>query len=124
VRARFRYCGDGLFLASSALYVINRWLVKPYAVSPFLRGHFNDLLLIPCALPPLLWLHRLLGLRAHDSPPTVAEIAVHWFVWSLVCEVVGPAFLPRTADVWDILCYAVGALVSGVWWMRCQRSFS
>jgi hypothetical protein len=118
VSARFRYCGDTLFLAASALYAINRWLVKPHTSSPFLRGHFNDLLLIPCALPPLLWLHRTLGMRTHDAPPTAGEIATHVVIWSLVCEVIGPAFLPRTGDIWDVCAYAAGACMAAAWWMR------
>ena len=118
--ARFRYCGDTLFLVASTLYAINRWLVKPHTSSPFLHGHFNDFLLIPCALPPLLWLHRTLGFRSHDAPPTLGEIASHLVIWSVICEGIGPAFLPRTADIWDVAAYAIGACFAAVWWMRLR----
>jgi hypothetical protein len=122
--ARFRYCADPLFLTCVALYAINRWLAKPFTDIPFFHGYFNDLLLIPCALPPLLWLHRALGLRNHDAPPTLLEIAAHWFVWSIVCEWIGPAFLPRTADAWDVFAYAAGAITAALWWQRPPQSSS
>ena len=116
---RFRYLLEPLCLAACTLYAANRWLVKPHVVSPFLRGHFNDLLLIPCALPPVLWLQRRLGLRTHDDYPTAMEIAGHLAVWALIAEWLGPRWMHRgTSDVWDVAAYtlgAVGALVAWRW---------
>ncbi len=116
---RFRYLTDGLFLTGCTVYGINRWLILPHiAARGWWRGHFNDLWLIPCALPPLLWLHRRLGWRG-DSAPTWLEIGGHWILWSLACEALGPWLLRKgTADWQDILVYATGALASGVWWRR------
>jgi len=37
-------------------------------------SHFNDLLLIPCALPTVLLLQRWCKLRSHDEPPRPGEI--------------------------------------------------
>ena len=62
---RFRYLGDPLFLTGCAAYAGNRWLIKPVIAWPFLQGHFNDLWLIPCALPPVLWLAP-----APEAPPS------------------------------------------------------
>ena len=119
VVSRFAYLRDGGFLAASAAYALNRWLLKPLLPSPFLRGYCNDLLLIPAALPVVLWLQRLLGLRRHDRAPTWSEIAVHLAVWSLICEGIGPTWLHRgTADPWDLAAYAVGGLAAGLWWHR------
>ena len=59
----FGYWRDRLFLVAVAAYGINRWGLKPRLPSPFLHGHFNDLLLIPAALPVVLWVQRRLGLR-------------------------------------------------------------
>src|SRR5439155_1017652 len=39
----------------------HRWGLKPRLHSLFLHGYFNALFLIPCALPPILWLHRRFG---------------------------------------------------------------
>lgn len=86
---------------------------------PFLHTHFNDLLLIPAALPLVLWLQRRLSLRKHDSPPTAAEICGHWLVWSVISEGIGPhVFAHATADILDVVAYGAGAIVAGVWWHR------
>ena len=66
----FRYLRDRLFLTACALYALNRWGLKPRVHSAFLHDHFDDLLLIPCALPPLLLNEPRLKLRLHDLPPT------------------------------------------------------
>jgi hypothetical protein len=71
----FRYLKDRLFLVACSLYAINRWEIKPRVHNAFLRGQFNDLLLIPCALPPLLLAQRWLKLRPTAQPPAVSEIA-------------------------------------------------
>lgn len=84
-----------------------------------MRNHFNDLWMIPCALPPLLWLYRRLGLRQHDRPPEVSEMVFHLVFWSLFCEGLGPFLVPRsTGDPWDVAAYSAGALVAGLWWRR------
>ncbi|HTA30608.1 MAG TPA: hypothetical protein VK731_08975, partial [Candidatus Cybelea sp.] len=60
---RFGYVFDLLFLVCCALYASNRWLIKPHCHLAFFHNWFNDVLLIPCALPPLLLAHRWLRLR-------------------------------------------------------------
>lgn len=115
----FGYLRDRLFQVSCSLYALNRWGLKPHLHSPFLHGHFNDLLLLPCALPPLLLLQRRLGLRPHDDAPAPGEIALYFLVWSILFEVVGPHLLRRaTGDPWDVLAYGCGGIVAGLWWHR------
>jgi len=114
---RFRYLADPLFLFASLLYALNRWILKPHFHSAFLHNHFNDLLLIPCALPPLLLIQRRLGLRAHDRFPELGEVALYLAVWSILFEVMGPRIIPWTvADPWDVLAYLVGGILAGIWW--------
>jgi hypothetical protein len=116
---RFGYLRDELFLGAAAGYGVNRWLLKPLVASRFLHGHFNDLLLIPAALPVVLWLQRLSGLRQHDRTPTWAEMLLHLCVWSLICEWIGPFWLKHgTADLWDVIAYAVGGAAACLWWNR------
>ena len=116
---QFGYLRNSLFLIGCALYAANRWLVKPYTHAAFYRDWFDDLLLIPCALPPLLLLHRWLNLRAHDGPPTVIEITSHFIAWSVLFEAIGPHLMHRaTGDPGDVLAYGVGALIAGLWWQR------
>ena len=99
---RFRYATDPLCIACCGLYATNRWLVKPHVHSHFLRGQFNDLLLIPCALPVILWAQRRLGLRRHDAPPGGGEILFHLVIWSVLFEVIGPHVMRVTGDYRDI----------------------
>ena len=116
---RFGYLRDPVFLAAASAYALNRWLLKPLLPSPFLHGYFNDLLLIPAALPVGLWMQRLVCLRKHDSAPRWAEIVLHLAVWSVICEFIGPHWLHHgTADVWDVVSYATGGVVACLWWNR------
>jgi hypothetical protein len=76
-------------------------------------------LLIPAALPVLLWIFRKLRLRLHDSPPTWTEIAEWTVLWSLAFEWAFPRFLHLgTADWRDAVCYAAGAFLAGCWWHK------
>lgn len=114
---QFGYLRDRLFMLATAGYALNRWGLKPRFSSPFLHGHFNDLLLIPAALPVVLWMQRLTGLRTHDQPPTWAEMALHLAVWSMICEYIGPFWLGLgTADMWDVVAYATGGFAACLWW--------
>jgi hypothetical protein len=115
----FGYLSDPLFLVTCSLYVLNRWFLKPHVHNLFLHGYFNDLLLIPCALPPLLLMQRWLRLRTHDQAPGWIEIALNLVVWSILFEVIGPKIMPWTVgDPWDVVAYTAGALVAGLWWQR------
>lgn len=119
----FKYLSDRLFLACVALYALNRWGVKPSLAEGevFFRGHFNDLLVIPCALPPVLLLHRLLGLRRTDRPPDAYEVALHLAVWSVFFEVLAPlAVRSARADAWDVVAYCAGGLAAWAAWNRSE----
>lgn len=114
---RFGYARDPLCLAACVCYAGNRWLVPAILKGVFLRGYFSDTLLIPAALPFMLWLQRKFGLRTGDSRPHWSEIWTHVIVWSVAAEVVAPHFFSRaTGDIWDVAAYAGGALLSGLFW--------
>jgi hypothetical protein len=115
---RFSYWRDPLCLAGCALYALNRWVVAPRAHSEFLSGYFNDVFLIPCALPLFLQAQRILGLRQHDEPPRPGEICFHLVVWSVLFEVAGPQIMNTVGDPLDVVAYAAGALFAGCWWQR------
>jgi hypothetical protein len=122
VRPIFRYARDPFFLAACVLYAANRFLVKPHFEDGFFHGHFNDLLLMPCALPPVLWLQRRLGIRDHDRAPAAGEIALHLFIWSAIAEWIGPTWLRHgVSDPWDLLVYAIGAVAALLIWRRLYR---
>lgn len=116
---RFGYMRDGLCLVAVAGYALNGWLLKPLLPWPFLHTHLNDLLLIPAALPLILWVQRILQLRNHDLAPSWTEMAAHIAIWSLICEFIGPVWLKHgTADFWDVVAYAVGGAAACLWWNR------
>ena len=117
----FPYLRDPLFVAACLLYAVNRWAVKPHVHDGFLHGQFDDLLLIPCALPPLLLAQRWLKLREHDRPPAFSEIALHLTIWSILFEVLGPHILAGTVgDPWDVVAYVAGGIFAGFWWNRTR----
>lgn len=119
---RFGYLRDPLFLLCVAAYALNRFLLKSILPSPFLHRHFADLLMMPAALPGILWAQRLTGLRLHDFAPTWREMTFHLAIWATICEYVGPIWLHHgTADGWDVLAYAVGGIISCVWWNRSKQ---
>lgn len=115
----FLYARDPLCLLACAGYALNRWLVPHAWKGWFLRGHFNDLLLIPAALPLLLWLQRRCGLRPADVRPQWSEILLHLAVWSITAELIAPRlFAGATGDAWDIAAYTGGAILSGLLWRQ------
>ena len=116
---KFRYLGDRLFLLCGGSYCLNRWLLKPRVDSPFLRNWFNDLLLVPCAVPVTFWLFRILGLRAQDDPPSASDIGWILVFWSILFEWVGPKLLAHAVGDWrDVLMYFSGAVLAWAYWHR------
>lgn len=116
---RFHYARDPACVLATACYAANRWIVPVTLKGAFLRGHFSDLFLIPAALPPMLWIQRRFGLRAHDAHPDFGEVALHLLVWALAAEWLAPRLFPRaTGDLWDLAAYASGALVAFLYWRR------
>lgn len=114
---RFSYLRDPLFVGGCLAYALNRWVLKPHLSSALLHNWFNDALLIPCALPPLLLAHRWLGLRKHDAPPTALEVAAHVIGWSALFEWAGPHLMRGAiGDPWDVVAYAVGGVAALMWW--------
>ncbi|WP_165220347.1 hypothetical protein [Aquisphaera insulae] len=117
---RFRYLRDPLFLVCLTTYFINRWVFKAILDSGFVHDHLNDLICIPFWVPIMVWMERRLGVRRHDGPPDVLEIAAPLVIWSWVFEVA----LPRTtlfsayckADHQDVMYYALGAFGAVVFW--------
>jgi hypothetical protein len=106
------------------LYGANRWLVKPWCSGGLVHNWFSDLLLIPCALPPLLWLQRRLHLREHNEAPSWREIGFHLAIWSALFEWAGPHIMRgATGDVWDVAAYALGGIAAGWWWHRDRAQF-
>ena len=115
----FRYFADPLCLAACLFYGFNRFWLRSHWGGSFLTGYFNDLLLIPAALPPVLWFHARLGWRSAVEYPRATEIIFHVLVWSVIAELVGPhIFRAAVGDLRDVICYAGSGLGAGTWWHR------
>ena len=120
----FRYGLDPVFLAGVLLYTLNRVCFAPLwgATAPFLTDYFGDLLLIPCALPLLLWLQRIARLRTHDLRPTPSEIGWTLALWAVLFEVAFPHFSGwGVSDPLDVLAYAMGAWLANCAWALHHR---
>ncbi|HTI69786.1 MAG TPA: hypothetical protein VMF06_07455 [Candidatus Limnocylindria bacterium] len=117
----FRYGRDPLCVGACLLYGLNRFWWRQAMGGPFLSGQFDDLLLIPCALPVVLWLQRKLGLREHDRFPQVSEVILHLAVWSVIAEVIGPRMMSWATGDWkDVVAYSAGSVVSLLWWWHAS----
>jgi len=116
----FLYLRDPLFLASVATYFVNRLVLKIIWTSGFVHEHLNDLICIPFWVPIMLYVQRLLGLRAADGAPQSAEIVIPLLAWSWIFEIILPktAILADrcTADFMDICYYALGAFFAALFW--------
>ena len=119
----FRYLRDPVFLGALSLFALNELLLKRLSHTPFFYHHFNDLLLIPCALPLLLLLHALLGLRGAAAAPTAAEVIGHLLVWSVLFEFAAPRLAQHaTGDYRDIFCYWLGGGLAWLAWKAVYQS--
>jgi hypothetical protein len=120
-RGGFDYWKDPLFLLGLAIYLLNRFAIKPslHHYSPFFHGHLDDSLTVPVALPLFLLVYRWIGFRPDDEPPRWWEILLHLAVWIEFFKGPGPLiFHHGTVDPIDSWCMAAGALVSWLYWQR------
>ena len=116
----FGHLRDPLFLACLAIYVANRIAEDLGLTHWLLRGYLNDFICIGFWVPILTFGLARLGLRESDPIPEGPEIAIAFLVWALMFEV----WLPTTslladfttADPWDVVCYAAGGILAGIWW--------
>ncbi len=114
---KFGYALDPLCLLACGLYALNRFWMRAHIGGPFLVGYFNDLLLIPAALPLILWVQRKAGVRPDDRWPRWGEIGLHFAIWAVIAEAIMPRLSTHSVGDWrDVIAYAVGAAAAGCWW--------
>jgi len=119
VRAGFKWLRDPLFIAATGIYMLHKWSpLWPAAMrSSFTEHYLSDLLLVPVALPGVLFLAHVAGLRSSASPLRLIEVLIPLVIWSLAFEFVGPQFLGRgTFDPFDVLFYSIGGLAGWLFW--------
>lgn len=103
-----------------ALYKQNSPLVAGLARPPVvLRAHLADALALPLLLTLALWLLRRFYFRQPTFVLPISWVFSSWLVFSVWFEWLLPRFNVRaTADWRDVLAYALGGLVFGVWMNR------
>jgi len=69
---------------------------------------------------------KLLQMRRHDNPPTIAEIGIPLILWSWWFEIYLPNLATlepgHDADPWDIVAYTIGAVFAWLFWNRTPAS--
>lgn len=117
---KFLYIRDPLFISCLIMYWLNRWVLKPLTTGGIFHTSLNDLMCIQFWVPLMLWGMRRFGLRSDDRPPQWYGILIPLVWWSFIFE----WWIPRSApfrgltvsDPYDIVSYAVGALVAALFW--------
>src|SRR4051812_46353187 len=109
---RFGYVFEPLCLSAITCYLVYRFALRPagWGTTGWIRAYLNDLLCFPIFITAVLLVHRGLGLRRHDGPPTVFELGLHFVVWSVYFEGIAPRMTDTyrtTADPLDVVAYAV-----------------
>ncbi len=126
-RRDFKYLQDRLFLGSGVVYLLNLLFISnwQWAGQSIARNFLNDLLLVPVALPLILFSSHILKIRSGSSPPTLLEIFIPTTIWAIAFEFVGPnVFNKGTSDSLDIAAYFLGGCVAwGVWNRGCLLRF-
>lgn len=123
----FRYLADPVCISSLILYPINRFYLKPHHIGGwFTHGYLNDVLCLPLFVPMILYAQYVIGLRKHAAYPSAWEIFQNWLAFIFIFQVVIVRF-PKTfiaaGDPWDILAYAAGGIIAGVYWSLAARRF-
>lgn len=124
---RYKFLLDPIFLISILLYSINKSLLifTSYLNKiSLLTGYFNDLLLIPCVLPLLIFIINKLGFRSYKYSPQTSEVIITISIVVIICEFIGPFILIKgTYDLVDILAYSLGGLISLILWKYTTISY-
>lgn len=108
-----------------AVYIVNRFVLKPHHIGGWLvHDYLNDLLCLPIFVPIILRFQRALGIRGHDSPPTLFEIVHNWVVFSILYEFVFPKIsaFSSVSDPWNSIAYLIGGIAAYAFWNRRIRA--
>lgn len=121
----FQYFRDPLFRCCVAIYLFNRWVLKPAFDWTFLHGYLNDVICLPIWGTVVVAITARLGVRDRTAPPQGWELVVMLLIWSAMFEVWAPThpYLSKytIGDPWDMLAYAAGGFASLMFWDRYYR---
>lgn len=112
----------GLFFMLSALYVLSYWSKHIGHILPKeLANYLGDFLCVPLVAGTTQFVvGRMRGKR--DFQLSTAMLVFLVVELSVVFEWLAPRLSSRfTSDVWDVLCYVLGASVFRMWQLRYYR---
>lgn len=100
-----------VYLFFCLLFLGNQFIEAQQWSTPFLRGYLDDILVIPIVLPFVLGLMRFIFQHEvnYFSPFLITFTVV---LFAIVFEFILPKYSSTyTADIWDVVCYAIGGMV-------------
>lgn len=101
------------FFFPCIVFWINQYLEKIQDIYiPFIHAYLDDLIAIPVVLGITLqvfrWIHPLKNTFVFSK----TQIAVGFIYFSFLFEFALPKWsINYTADLWDVLCYGIGAMI-------------
>lgn len=122
----YRFYKDPLFIISVSLYGMNRILTGCDLITwSFATSHFNDMLLVPCLLPPINHILMKTGARKPGMAPRPIEIVICLIIWTIAFEIIAPRLSSgATGDFRDVLCYMAGGMTAMFVWNRKSKTWT
>jgi len=101
-----------LFTVCVVLFLLHQYLQKIVKVSlPVMDNYLDPLLLMPILLPLIVWERQLIHKKINYTLP-LTHVFGYFLLVSILCEIILPLWNRKmTADVRDILFYALGSII-------------
>lgn len=101
-----------LFAVCALLFLLHQYVEKILKLSlPMIDSYLDPLLFMPMLLTLITWERQLMYKnRLYHLPWT--HIFGYFLLVSVLCEILFPMWTDRmTADIWDVLLYALGTIL-------------
>ncbi|PRY89779.1 magnesium citrate secondary transporter [Mongoliibacter ruber] len=100
------------FIIAFTLFWINQFVEKVLGIFvPFVHAYLDDLMAMPVVLGLTLQIYRWIHPLKNRFIFTKVQVAVAWVYFSFLFEYLLPKWSETyTADIWDIVCYAIGSV--------------
>ncbi len=113
---------EPFWIFSLACYAVHRWWQWASPSPGWMSNHWNDIWMLPCAVPLVTRMYAALNLRASTAPPSLSEIVWLGLLWSVMAECLAPLWFTRsTGDPLDVLAYGLGGFMLWLRWHLIPR---
>ncbi|MCH7413055.1 magnesium citrate secondary transporter [Belliella sp. R4-6] len=101
------------FIIPCILFWINQAVERLLGIYiPYVHAYLDDLLAMPVVLGVTLQVFRWIHPSRNLFYFTKVQLLVGWLYFSFLFEVLLPRWSATyTADIWDVLCYAIGTVI-------------